>query len=262
MSLGAVLVIPPGHAEAAERSLLGAPVFIRALAAALLPQEEVHALAVAPPSLHGVLKAEADRFGLAELEGVLPFPEDERQGVLAALARLPGDVDVVVVQPGVLALCSLERMTRLVEAARRDGLAVSAMDLPFAVAARAPELRAPLDGPLCVVQGPWAARPTDLREVLEASTEGGVLASLLASRRPVTTVEGDRDTFPLEEGTDLTRALEVMGRRATDFAFVWPRPEGVDAQVALQSPVPSPEEAARRAGNVTIPDGPPARGPA
>ena len=259
MSLGAIVVIPVEHAEAAGRSLLGAPVFIRALAATLLPHEEVHVVAVAPPSLHGVLKEEAERFGLGELEHVLPFAQDERASVLAALAKLPADADVVVVQAGVVPLCSTDRMTQAVAAARRDGAAMGVLDLPPTVVARGPELRAPLDGPLALAQSPLAVAAPALREVLSQSSEPTVLASLLASRRVIVPVAGDRDAFPVVEAADLTRALEVLGRRATDFAFVWPRPAGVDERTALPAPPVTPEEAARRAGNVTIPDATPAR---
>src|SRR5688572_10243976 len=113
MTVGSIVLIGQGEANAAVRSLLGAPVAIRALAATLVPGEDVHAVVVAPTALHARIREEAERFGFAELKKVVDAAGDVRRDVLAGLEALGSEVDHVVVQHGLQALTPTALIVKL-----------------------------------------------------------------------------------------------------------------------------------------------------
>ncbi|MEW5855556.1 MAG: 2-C-methyl-D-erythritol 4-phosphate cytidylyltransferase [Myxococcota bacterium] len=260
MSLGAIILIPAGKGDAALAPLLGAPVALRALGAVLVPREDVHAVAVAPPAIHEALKREADRFGLGELEKILAPKADERQSVLAALAELPDGVDVVVVHHGLTALCPTARVVELVASARESGAAMCALPIRTPVFSSKDELESPLQGPLCTVHWPAAFQREVLTVMLRTATEPELLSCLGAAGRTLRKVAGDRDAFPVEDEADLTRALEAWGRRATEYTFLWPRPgEAGEGSLGQPGPEVTTEgffNTPMDVTNVTIPDTP------
>ncbi|MBI5495421.1 MAG: 2-C-methyl-D-erythritol 4-phosphate cytidylyltransferase [Deltaproteobacteria bacterium] len=247
MAVGSILLAD--DADAVARPMLGAPVGIRALAATLLPRQEVHAVMVAPLPVHELLRKEADRFGLSELIDVLPSSLHAAEALAAALARLPADVDAVLVHDALVALCPTAMVLRVLNAARVSGAACPVLPLRGEIFVDGEELRTPQAGPLCLAQPPMAFTRTSLQKVVERAGTAGLAAAALEAGVTLARVEGDRDAFRVKDGADLTRALEVWGRRAPEFAFIWPRPSTREEEATIITPGPSEL-------NVTIPERP------
>lgn len=230
------------------RPLLGAPVLLRALAATLLPREDVTAVVVLPRDFHAALQKELDRFGLQEVAAVLAPEPDMLGSVGAALEKL-SKAEHVILQDGLQALTPVALTLRVLEASRRQGAAVGVQQVPGRVFVDAEELRERVVGALCVATLPLAMSRAVLQDLLSRNPPGHVLDALAESAVGVARVEGDRDTFPLRDEVDVTRALEVFGRRAPDYAFLWPRP-------AVAAPTLVPMPASGAAINATIPERP------
>jgi 2-C-methyl-D-erythritol 4-phosphate cytidylyltransferase len=244
MTVGSIILV--SDAEAASRSFLGAPVVIRALASTLLPREEVSVVVVAPASLEPLLRREADRFGFTELHAVLEPGEDQLAGLARALEALP-PVDHVIIQDGLTALCPVAQVVRVLQASRTTGAAVCVTQPVGTVFFDAEELRERVAGAVCISQMPAAFRRDTLQDLCTRAAAPEVLAAAAEAGVALARVAGDPDVFPIQDGAALTRALEVWGRRAAEFVFVWPR-----AGAPAATSVPSPGAAL----NLTIPEHP------
>lgn len=247
MALSVVILVPSGKGENALRPLLGAPVAIRALAAVLPPRQSVTAVLVSPTEHHAALHAAAEKFGFTELRHFIPPGASEIGSIRAALGALkPAGDDVILVHHALYPLCPVALTTRVIEAGTKDGAAVATLAVPGAMFGSGETLGAPVADALVQAQWPAVFTRGALEAVTAAPLEGDLLQA--ASRREggVRSVAGDRDLFAVEEEADLTRALEAWGRRATEYAFIWPRPSDENTQ-----------SHARAELNMTIPDTPP-----
>ena len=240
MTLGALIYVAQDEDEAALRVFLGAPVVVRSLAPLLSVPHEVVAVAAVPPGVEPVLRAEADRFGLSELQAVVgPEPAADLPAAVAAALEAVGDVSLLVVHHGLGALLPPQQVRALLEAAGPNGLAVCGTQVQGAFMA-GPELGEAVDGPLWVPQLPMAGTPENWRRLLEAEGEtlwGRAVAAGLA----VACVPADPDALWVSSEAALGRALEVFGRRAPDLAFIWPRTGGnTSAAVSMPPVTPAP----------------------
>ncbi len=246
MAIGSIILVKDG--EPALRPLLGAPVLLRAVAATLLPREEVTAVVVAPQDIHAAVHRELDRFGLSEVVAVLAPAPDMLGSIAAALEKLP-KADHIIIQDGLAALTPVALCLRVLEGARREGAAVGVQQVRGRVFVDAEALRERVLGAVCVASLPLALSRAVLEDLVSRNTPGHLLDVLVDAGVAVSRVDGDRDVFALQDEADVTRALEVFGRRAPDYAFLWPRPV-----VGAPTLVPMPSQGAEL--NVTIPEQP------
>jgi len=206
----------------------------------------VNAVVVAPSEHHSALHGQAERFGLAELRTLLPPGESEIGSIRQALAALPGAPDdVILVHHGLHALCPVAMTARVLGAAGKHGAAVATRPLQSLAFGAGDTLGVPVTDALVTAQWPAAFTRAALDSVVALPLEGPLLAAASVREGGVSTVTGDRDLFALEDEADLTRALEAWGRRATEYAFIWPRPADDHTQLH-----------ARNELNLTIPDAP------
>jgi hypothetical protein len=249
MALGCVVLVGQGQEEQAVQPFLGAPLAIRALASALIPGEDVVAVAVAPSAAHDALRHHAERFGLTELVHLLE-PSQPARAIDEAVELLTGDgVDAVVWVHGLMPLAPTATITELVVAAREHGAATLARSVDGALFLEEPRLQRLAPGPVCVACLPAAFRMDVLARLLEVGGED-LFSRSAAAGIALERVLADKDAFPLLDEADLNRALEAWGRRAPEYAFIWPRST---EEVTPDSPAAPPAGAEV---NFTIPDRP------
>ncbi len=208
--------------------LLGAPLLARGIVGALTTEEAVTGVVVVPADLVDCVKADViERFGLDEIDRVVAGGPDRKSALLAGLAALPVDVDVVIVHDGARVLTPVGLADAVVKAARAADAAVAAVVLRDVIGADENGALMSLDSrpSLRSLQGPAAYKVAVLKASLEASDDAADFAEVEAVARAgatVTLVDGDDDNRLLRDGADISRALEVFSRRAADYAFVYP----------------------------------------
>lgn len=233
--LGLIVLTADTGAGLAPRALLdqllGAPLLARGIAGALPTEEAVTGVVVVPADLVDSVRTDVvERFGLDEIDRVVAGGPDRKSALLAGLAALPTDVDVVIVHEGARVLTPVGLADAVVKAARAGDAAIGAVSIKDVVAVDDGGSLMPLDSRpgLRVLQGPAAYKVNVLKAALEnsddaASATGAEEVEAVArAGGTVTLVDGDDDNRLLRDGADVSRALEVFSRRAADYAFVYP----------------------------------------
>lgn len=206
--------------------LLGAPLLVRAVAGALPTNEAVSGVLVVPADLVERASAEVARFGLDEIDRVVPGGPDTASAIRAGLEALPGDVEWVILQEGGRALSPSGLVDRVIEAARGSDAAAPAVPLRGYVVADEDGSLTPLQARtrLRELQSPQVFRVDLLREAFAADVADADAAEAVAQGgASVTLIDGDPDNLLLAAPADVSRALEVFSRRAVDYAFVYPK---------------------------------------
>lgn len=208
--------------------LLGAPLLARGIAGALPTEEAVTGVVVVPADLVDSVKADVvERFGLDEIDRIVAGGPDRKSALLAGLAALPADVEVVIVHDGARVLTPVGLADHVVKAARSSDAAVAVVGLKDVVGADDGGSLLPLDSrpTLRVVQGPAAYKVSVLKAALDGDVGNDSFDEVEVVARAggnVALVDGDDDNRLLRDGADVSRALEVFSRRAADYAFVYP----------------------------------------
>ena len=228
--LGLIVLTADTGAGLAPRALLyqllGAPLLARGIAGALPTEEAVTGVVVVPADLvDGVRKDVVERFGLDEIDRVVAGGPDRKSALLAGLAALPADVDVVIVHEGARVLTPVGLADAVVKAARENDAAICAVSIKDVVAVDDGGSLMPLDlrPGLRVLQGPAAYKVSVLKAALDANDDAAEeIEAVARAGGAVALVDGDDDNRLLRDGADVSRALEVFSRRAADYAFVYP----------------------------------------
>jgi 2-C-methyl-D-erythritol 4-phosphate cytidylyltransferase len=203
--------LPKAYVPLRGRSLLGHAV------AALAASERVDAVLPVLPAGMGV----PDDAAHAKLLPAAVGGERRQDSVAAGIAALPTGVEWVAVHDAARALVRPEAITRVIDAARRDGaalLAVPARDTIKRVRAGAVVETPPRDE-CYAAQTPQVFRVAVLREALDKAraegregTDCAQLVEALGVR--VSVVVGDADNWKITGPEDLAAAERVLGGRS------------------------------------------------
>jgi 2-C-methyl-D-erythritol 4-phosphate cytidylyltransferase len=253
---------------------LGAPILTRAIAAGLPPSSPASVVVVVPEGFTDRVRADAvDRFGLDEVDAIIPDPGTLVSALQAALEALPDNVESILIHeaqrllvPGILidALCDAVKDQEAV-------LPVIGFSQSIFLDDNGAARPAPVRDDLRLAQGPVAiqaqtfrdalnsrgaeeeaARSADATQVGDAAGSGPQISEMLM-RLGITLnlLDGDEDNFRINNSDDVSRALEVFSRRAVDYAFVYPKEflpdDPLAAALGTQS-APSAENSAESEG--------------